>query len=135
MPFVLDVGKGLLSLRLSPLKLDMGKQPRSPNDQDPGDNKAKQLKYETRPESIQNSEHDEFHPTAKEMAAALAARARLYGGAVETSTGVCVSSNLCVAMQCNMLKFLNKLMGSVFCSVLRSASGLPFVSRAGCSFK
>ncbi len=96
MPFVLDVGKGLLSLRLSPLKRDMGKQQRSPTDQDPGDNKTKQLKCETRAEAPRNTESDEVFPSAKEMAAALAARARLYGGAVETSTGVCTCSQLWV---------------------------------------
>lgn len=88
MPFVLDVGKGLLSLRLSPLKRDMGKQPRSPSEQDPGDSKSKQLKFENRSENVQKSDIDENQPTSKEVAAALAARARLYGGAVETSSGV-----------------------------------------------
>lgn len=88
MPFVLDVGRGLLSLRLSPLKHDMGKNPRPPTGKDPGESKAKQLKYDAGNEPVWNSQQSEAQPSAKEVAAALAARARLYGGATESSTGV-----------------------------------------------
>jgi hypothetical protein len=96
MPIVLDVGKGLLSLRLSPLKRDMGKQPRSSTDKDPGESKAKQLKYETRSESKKAQQQHENQPSAKELAAALAARARLYGGATQSSTGVCLKDTMCI---------------------------------------
>lgn len=125
MPFVLDVGKGLLSLRLSPLKQDMGKKPRPPSDKDPGESKAKQLKCDAGNERIWNSQQSEPQPSAKEVAAALAARARLYGGATESSAGVgymqtCACPPLTIVNLCSTTEVVQMLMCTsipITCSV------------------
>ena len=88
MPFLLDVGRGLLSLRLSPLKGEMGKQPRCRSEKDPGESKSKQMKCDPQLEPLRDAQSGEAQPSSKEVAAALAARARLYGGAVETTAEV-----------------------------------------------